>query len=327
MNDETDNGLPFHAGELAAQARAGVSEKAAAGGRFGIRPFMPDQHRDFFNQLPFLIVGSQDEAGTLTASVLVGEPGFIDSPDPVTLDIAAQPLPGDPLAHNLREGARLGFLGLQPETRRRNRMNGQVSWQSEKIFSVRVEQSFGNCPQYIQAREPMFIEAGVPVTGAEGPLLSPKAAALVRNSDTFFIATSGGRNTAREGVDVSHRGGKPGFVHVAEEDGRSVLTAPDFRGNNFFNTLGNITSNPQAGLLFLDFTNGAVLQLSGAAEVVWDDPAIAQFTGAQRLLRFRVREGRYIENALPLRWSAAEFAPQLAKTGDWSLAGKGVATV
>jgi uncharacterized protein len=197
-------------------------------------------------------------------------------------------------------------------------MNGRVSWQSDKIFSVQVEQSFGNCPQYIQAREPSFVDdAGLPKINDEGALLSAKAAALVRSSDTFFIATSGGRDTAREGVDVSHRGGKPGFVHVTEEDGRSVLTAPDFRGNNFFNTLGNITSNPQAGLLFLDFTNGAVLQLSGEAEVVWDDPAIAQFAGAQRLLRFRVAHGRYIENALPLRWSTAEFAPQLEKTGSW----------
>ena len=322
MNSWPQEGLPFHEGEIAVQERAGVTHKAEAAGRHGIRPFMPDQHRDFFTHLPFLIVGSQDAAGTLTASVLVGEPGFIDSPDPVTLDIAAEPLPGDPLRHNLKVGARLGFLGLQPETRRRNRMNGTVAWVSPQIFSVSVEQSFGNCPQYIQAREPSRIaDADVMQEVAIGPRLSDRAATLVRASDTFFIATANGAGNHDDpagGVDVSHRGGKPGFVRVTEEDGRTVLTVPDFRGNNFFNTLGNIESYPQAGLLFLDFTNGALLQLTVDAEILWDDPAIATFVGAQRLMRFRVRGGRYVENALPLRWSEAELSPQSAKTGAWS---------
>ncbi|WP_455734287.1 hypothetical protein, partial [Burkholderia stabilis] len=41
---------PFHAGELAVQQRAGVTEAAGAAGRRGIRRFMPDQHRTFFAQ-------------------------------------------------------------------------------------------------------------------------------------------------------------------------------------------------------------------------------------------------------------------------------------
>lgn len=322
MSSWPQEGLPFHAGEVAVQARAGVTHKAEAAGRYGIRPFMPDQHRDFFNHLPFLIVGSQDEAGALWASVLVGEPGFIDAPDPVTLDIAAAPLPGDPLAGNLTEGAKLGFLGLQPETRRRNRMNGRLTWRTEKMFSVTVAQSFGNCPQYIQAREPAFVgDVGVMREIAIGSRLTGIAADLVRGSDTFFLATSNAAAATgadpSDGVDVSHRGGRPGFVRVTEEDGRAVLTVPDFRGNNFFNTLGNIESYPQAGLLFLDFTNGALLQLTVDAEILWDDPAIATFAGAQRLMRFRVRRGRYVENALPLRWSEAELSPQSARTGSW----------
>ena len=316
MNDVS----PFHAGELALQERAGVAHKAEAGGRVGIRPFMPDQHRLFFQQLPFLIVGSADASGAPTASILVGEPGFVQSPDPLSLHIAARPLAGDPLASHLKPGARLGLLGLEPQTRRRNRMNGRITSLSPQGFAIGVEQSFGNCPQYIQAREPRFVgstEALPPIP--EGSLLSASAQDLIRRSDTFFIATSAGADDGdpRHGIDVSHRGGKPGFLRVSVEEGASTLIIPDFRGNNFFNTLGNIARHPQAGLLFIDFDKGDVLQLSVVAEVLLDDPLLAEFTGAQRLLRARVEGGRLLPGALPLRWSAPQMAPQLEKTGSW----------
>ncbi|NTX31123.1 pyridoxamine 5'-phosphate oxidase, partial [Burkholderia pyrrocinia] len=54
---------PFHAGELAVQQRAGVTEAAGAAGRRGIRRFMPDQHRAFFAQLPFFVLGGVDAHG------------------------------------------------------------------------------------------------------------------------------------------------------------------------------------------------------------------------------------------------------------------------
>lgn len=312
---------PFHDGELEVQRRAGVETRADALGRHGVRPFMPNQHRDFFSELPFLIAGGTDDAGALWASILVGAPGFVGSPDPMTLRINVLPPAGDPLAGALQPGAALGLLGIQLETRRRNRMNGRVTEIVPGGFTVSVDQSFGNCPQYIQAREPTFItDAGAPVAIDEGARLSDRAASLVRASDTFFIASASaatGDEDPRHGVDVSHRGGKPGFVLVSEMAGHTFLTAPDFRGNNMFNTLGNIASNPRCGLLFLDFAGGDLLQLTGEADILFDDPAIARFAGAQRLLRFSVSHGRYVQRALPLRWSAAEFAPQLAKTGSW----------
>src|SRR5438093_3713833 len=96
---------PFHAGEVATQARAGVRERAERAGRRGIRGAMPDQHRAFFMQLPFLLVGSLDAQDRPWASVLVGRPGFVDSPDPQTLAITAPPASGDPLAAALAVGA------------------------------------------------------------------------------------------------------------------------------------------------------------------------------------------------------------------------------
>jgi uncharacterized protein len=116
---------------------------------------------------------------------------------------------------------------------------------------------------------------------------------------------------------VSHRGGKPGFVRVTQADGRTVLTSPDFFGNFHFATLGNLTLEPRAGILFVDFASGDLLSLTGDADVLWEGNEVAAFVGAQRLLRFRLNAGVLIENAVPLRWSEPQPAPQLAATGSW----------
>ena len=142
----------FHAGERAVQARAGVDARMAELGPRVIRDFMPDQHRTFFEQLPFLITGTVDDHGQPWASVLAQPPGFIRSPDPKHLVVRAQPLPGDPMKDTLADGAPIGLLGIEPHTRRRNRMNGVLREVDASGFTVELSQSFGNCPKYIQAR-------------------------------------------------------------------------------------------------------------------------------------------------------------------------------
>jgi uncharacterized protein len=311
----------FHDGERAMQLRAGVRERLAEAGPRVIRRFMPEQHRAFFTQLPFLVAGSIDAAGQPWASVLAGPAGFVQSPSPEELLVQARPLAHDPLGTVLTEGAAIGLLGIEPHTRRRNRMNGTVHEIGADGFSVRVAQSFGNCPQYIQARAPEYRAPAAAVPAPEtGPVLDDEAIALVRAADTFYVATAhpgaalGGAAARPEGVDVSHRGGKPGFVRV---DGRDRLTVPDFLGNFFFNTLGNLVVEPRCGLLFIDFDSGDLLQISARGTVVWDGPELASFAGAQRLLRLQVTGMRRLRHALPLRWGAATPAAQLARTGAW----------
>jgi predicted pyridoxine 5'-phosphate oxidase superfamily flavin-nucleotide-binding protein len=313
---------PFHAGEQALQARAGARDRIERIGRKIIRDFMLDQHRALFAELPFLVIGALDRKDRPWASILAGPRGFISSPDSRTLRIDARPSERDPLAESLVAGAPVGLLGIQLETRRRNRVNGTVVETDDRGFVVRVDQSFGNCPQYIQARKPVIQESpsAPQLVHAEGAVLSAGAAALVRQADTFFIATAS--PAAREdhpveGADVSHRGGKPGFVRVTAEHGRTVLTSPDFAGNSQFNTFGNLALNPRAGLVFIDFASGDLLSLTGEAEVIWEGPELEAFSGAERLLRFRVAEGAWIRNAVPLHWSAPQQPPQLAATGSW----------
>lgn len=289
---------PFHAGEQALQAQAGRRERLEEIGQRVIRDHLPEQHRELFEKLPYLVVGSLDAAERPWASLLVGPPGFVRAPDARTLAVAAAPLPGDPLAGNLRPGTPLGLLGIELATRRRNRANGRVIAVESKGFALRVLESFGNCPQYIQARAHRFVETTPPSPEPEGPLLSARAADLIRRADTCFLATA-----AAGGVDVSHRGGRPGFIAMENDGGASLLTLPDYRGNFFFNTLGNVLLNPRAGLLVPDFDSGSLLTLTAEASVDLEQP--------QRPLSLRPTHGFWLEGVLPLRWSAPDFAPQL----------------
>jgi predicted pyridoxine 5'-phosphate oxidase superfamily flavin-nucleotide-binding protein len=312
----------WHEGERALQSRAGIGERMAEIGPRVVRDHMPDQHRSFFAQLPFVIAGSLDAERRPWASVLAAPPGFAHSPDPTHLRIDALPLAGDPLGAALEPGAPIGLLGIEPHTRRRNRMNGAIEAVDARGFSVAVGQSFGNCPKYIQAREPLFVGgAGDAHVGPRTDGLDAKAQRMVRAADTFFIATAhpsaGDAGSPSQGIDVSHRGGRPGFVQLS---GEGTLTVPDFLGNAFFNTLGNIAINPVAGLLFIDFETGDLLQLFVRAEVVWDGPEVDAFAGAQRLLRMQVVAAQHAPAALPLRFGPAALSPHLEATGRWPAA-------
>jgi len=318
------NAPAFHEGERAAQSRVGGAVRARMEeiGPRVIRDFMPDQHREFFEQLPFIVAGTVDAAGQPWASVLARPPGFIHSPDARHLTLRAQPLEGDPLQQTLADGAAIGLLGIEPHTRRRNRMNGIVRGVNAEGFAVELSQSFGNCPKYIQAREPVYVDRPASAAGPvvhESAQLSDAARRMIEQADTLFIATAyagDGTPAGRaEGVDVSHRGGKPGFVRVG---GDGTLTVPDFVGNYFFNTLGNLVVNPRAGLLFVDFDNGDLLYVAVTADIIWDGPEVDSFAGAQRLMRFKVQAMRLVESSLPLRWGESELSPVLEATGAWA---------
>lgn len=316
-------GNPFHAGEVAVQARLGVQARMQEIGRRVIRAYLPEQHREFYAQLPFVLVGSVDRLGRPWASVLVGEPGFMASPDPEHLEIAAHVVPGDPLAEALVPGAPLGFLGIELHTRRRNRMSGRLEAVADGHLRVAVEQTVGNCPQYIQGRETEWARDAHDLTPRQRvPLtrLDEAALALARAADTLFVASCAPSDTARAGsADVSHRGGRSGFVRV--EDDRTLLV-PDFTGNFLFMTLGNLQLEPRAGVLFIDFATGDLLSLTGRAEIVWEGPELAAFTGAERAWRFHVEAGWRLVNALPLRWRFRDWSPNTLITGSWDEAAR-----
>ena len=288
----------FNIGERTAQARAGLTPPGSA-----IRDSMPDQHRSFFEALPFVLAATTDAAGWPVATMLSGAPGFVASPDAKTLWVAAKPAADDPAAPWLKSGARIGLLGIDLATRRRNRANGWVTAITPYKFTVAVEESFGNCPQYIHIRgiEP---RSGTPEPAEPLNCLDAMAIEAITAADTFFVATSAGNL----GVDISHRGGRPGFVGIEGD----TLVIPDYRGNRYFNTLGNLTQDPRAALLFPDFETGDVLLVQGHVEICWDVPVERRPAGAERLWRLGVTRAWRRRGAMPYRWSLRAMSTSAA---------------
>jgi uncharacterized protein len=271
---------PFHPGELEAQVRAGAGARGGA-----IRDAMPEQHRSFFESLPFVVVAALERSGPV-ATLWTGPPGFVAAPDPQTLTIAVARDPADPATPAFHTGAPFALLGIEPSTRRRNRANGVITASDDQRVAIAIRQSFGNCPQYIHPR------GLVPVRAAAAPAerlagLDRAAAEAIARADTFFVATAARIDEPTGGVDVSHRGGPPGFVLIDDD----VLTIPDYKGNRYFNTLGNLVSDPRAALAFVDFASGDILHLQGTVEIDWDSPEVAAHDGAERLWHFHVERG------------------------------------
>ncbi|MGE8502505.1 MAG: pyridoxamine 5'-phosphate oxidase family protein [Pseudomonas sp.] len=307
---------PWHAGERQLQEKVGVAERMEVLGQKVIRDYMPDQHREFYHQLPFMIAGAVDGAGQPWATLIEGEEGFVTSPDPrrLSFDLAAMVLdPLDPATSGLGSGEAIGLLGIELHTRRRNRLNGHIRQASAQRLEITVEHSYGNCPQYIQLRQYRRAhERGIERIDATE--LDARSVEMIRSADTFFVASYVEHDDGRRSVDVSHRGGRAGFVRV--EGNR--LTIPDYAGNLFFNTLGNLSVNPRAGLLFVDFTSGDVLQLAGRAEIILDSPLINAFEGAERLWTLDVEQAVLRPAATSLRWAFEEYAPTSLMTGTWA---------
>lgn len=298
--------LAFHEDEAKAQALAGQQRA----GRAAIRPFMPDQHREFFALLAYLFVATPDADGWPMASVLTGKPGFMQSPDPATLRIAALPVQDDAAAPAFVAGVEIGLLGLDFTTRRRNRANGRLVAVDDGL-TVGIAQSFGNCAQYIQTRTPLPRPAGgAPVERLDR--LDAAARALIAASDTFFVASRSRAGIDDGGLDMSHRGGKPGFVGVVDD----TLAIPDFRGNRFYNTLGNLLGDPRAGLLFIDFASGDILQLQGRTTINWHPEGNGP-SGAERLWRVSVERAWRRRGAFPFAWRFGDYAPSTLATGTW----------
>ncbi|WP_284449859.1 pyridoxamine 5'-phosphate oxidase family protein [Spongiibacter tropicus] len=295
--------MSFHQGELHIQSQLGVREKVAAWACRAIRSHMPDQHREMFATLPFMVVAGQDAERQLWATLLTGEPGFVQSPGPTRLCIHSQPTPEDALFGSFQRGAAIGLLGIDLASRRRNRANGRVQRNAGGALNIDVTQSYGNCPRFIQPRCWHWQANPVKPRDTKSLVLDTDAQRWIRQADTFFIASgltaSAGENHPPLGFDASHRGGPAGFVEVLNP---RQLRFDDYPGNNFFNTLGNILLQPRVGLLFVDFEQGSLLQITGRATIEWQADKRTQTDEVLHRVRVDIDALRILHHVLPLRW-------------------------
>ncbi|MCH8217577.1 MAG: pyridoxamine 5'-phosphate oxidase family protein [Planctomycetes bacterium] len=299
---------PFHEGEIQVQKRAGEFAEAQRNGRMLADSIMRGA-MTFVAQQPMVILGSVDEGKDLWASVLFGPPGFVRATDERRLEFDLSHAAfneHDPFWENIQHNPRVGALLIELATRRRLRINGTVARPVSDRLTLDVAESYPNCPKYIQRRQIQFeaVDRSERVLAAtDGNLLKGEQAALIEASDTFFVASA----HPQRGVDVSHRGGLPGFVEVLDKE---TLRIPDYVGNSMFNTLGNFMANPHAGLLFLDFEGSRTLQLTGRAEILWDreDP-VGRTGGTRRFWTLRIDRWRESAIHAGLRWEFVDYSP------------------
>ncbi|MCZ6659008.1 MAG: pyridoxamine 5'-phosphate oxidase family protein [Gammaproteobacteria bacterium] len=294
---------PFHPGEHMVQERLGVRD-IEDWARKVVRPYLPDDHRAFHTAQPFLVIAARDKQERPWVTLLAGSEDFISSPDPQSLVIDAKPARGDALELALVDGADIGILGIELATRRRNRVNGRIRRGEAGALVCSVDQSFGNCPQYIREREWRRVEGEPAGTPTRGTHLTSSQQEWIASADTFFIASGhrGEGESPTYGMDASHRGGDAGLVQIENE---SRVVFPDYAGNNHFNTIGNLVLNPHVGLLFVDFETGSLLQVTGRAAIDWDSENVALFPGARRLVAIDIEEIVELPAALSLRWDAS----------------------
>jgi len=293
----------YHEGELAVQTRAGVGSEGLAGEAM-YRAAMPGGVQRFLREQQLAVFSTTDANGMVWASMRSDSPGFLRPIDEHTLEVGGYSHPDDPLLPNLAAHAEAGMIVIHLEARHRVRLNGAARALSDGRIVLSTQQVYGNCPQYIQARAVIGDREVSASPARVGNGLDQQQCRSIEQADTLFIATS----HPHSGADASHRGGRPGFVCV-ESDKR--LLFPDYSGNNMFNTLGNIVSNPRTGLLFPDFQSGSALQLSGRARILWDDPRMKSFDGAQRLVEFDVERVIDVPEATRLRFAFESYSPVL----------------
>jgi hypothetical protein len=134
---------------------------------------------------------------------------------------------------------------------------------------------------------------------------------FIAEADMFFIASRSAqldREEPSQGLDVSHRGGLPGFVRVVSP---TELCFPDFSGNLLFNTLGNLEADPRAGLLFIDFRTGRMLHIVGGTRICWDVPETTRSAGIERLIFLDIQCVLNREHAFPLLFDFVSYSPHL----------------
>ena len=270
---------PYHEGELFVQQQVGEVEEGRRNGRL-ISDSILEGALKYVEEQPMAVFGSVDVEGNVWSSVLVGNPGFMRVPDARTVEVDITQTAGsarDPFWTNIEHDPRVGMLVIDLATRRRLRINGRVS-RARDTLRLDVAESYPNCPKYIQRRHITALRldnANRSSAHRQGHSLELGQQAFLRSADTFFVTSA----HPERGVDASHRGGNRGFVRVVDE---RRIRIPDYAGNSMFNTLGNFTANPRAGLVFLDFERTRTLQLIGRPEVLWDLDDSTNETGGTR---------------------------------------------
>ena len=308
---------PFHAGGQTIQSLAGVRDRMERKGRAVIRDYMPEQHRSFFAALPFIVVGLADQNGHPWATTLSGPPGFMSSADEKLLTIKAWIDPSDPLHLSIGDGAPVGGLGIELSTRRRNRLNGRVeNCIIGEAFSIRVQQSFGNCPKYIQARNerPQLRSKHVP---------APRMASHLGDSEICFDCRS--RHVLyRIPIGAARPGGALARSRRLPPWRTSRLRTGGFTNRTLlsgFQRQPALQHTRQSGsgrarrASVHRLPKRQDTALIGRARICWDGPEMKGSAGIERLIFLDIACVVNRDHAFPHLFDFVSYSPQLGTEG------------
>ncbi|MDW3182592.1 pyridoxamine 5'-phosphate oxidase family protein [Roseobacter sp.] len=328
-----------HKGELLLQKRRKTPKELIDSIPRYIDSEMPQQHADFFAGLSYLPLATLDRDGRPWVSLLVTQ----SESDPSVgikisghnaMDVFAESNPYDPFARALKQDPMSGReqrlfagVGVDFRNRRRNKIAGEIRSASvEETGKINLQlasdQHLGNCPKYITVRALLHEHRAAELVhdcfDSHTTALPDAAKAVVDQASTVFLATKHvGDETAtgtKTDMGVNHRGGASGFTRIYEEtDGDGITTylvLPDHSGNRFYQSLGNIETDPEVGLVFPDFTTGHILYVTGKAENLLDDEAQALMPRVSLLTRIKVTGAVFVKDGLNLRLMSEEhFSP------------------
>lgn len=285
---------------------------------------MPEQHAIFFQNLSYFAVCVCDDEGRpwstlLTRSITPVTPTFIHAVDSSHLQITCLVPRDDPCAINLKSGRCWAGLGVDFSNRRRNKVAGIIEHvkMDHNLVDGRVllslflttNENLGNCPKYITTRTlisvPDYPSPDNKVLSLHDPLLNHDEIEMIHHASTIYLATKhlDVIDPSSSDVGLNHRGGQPGFVRCwnfnfhGEKHGSahntklvsySVIYLPDYSGNRFFQSLGNVQSDRVAGLLVPDFITGDLLYITGTAENIFGADAELIMPRVQILTRIHV---------------------------------------
>lgn len=298
---------PFHPGELRIQALAGESQIASRNGRL-IADKIPDGALKFVDKQPFVLAASLDDQQNIWVSLLAGQPGFVQAGSPQVVRLNTEHLvsaDNDIFWTNAAARPSIGLLFIELASRRRLKVNGPVTVAPDGSgLQVQVQECFPLCPRYIQRRE-VAVSTATRQAHADAETGNAFTSLLkdwISTADTLFV----GSGHDDDHIDVGHRGGSPGFVQMLDEN---TLLIPDYNGNSMFNSLGNFSINPRAGLLFVNFETGETLQLTGHAELDFGEPKPDDTTGGTgRYWRFLLHSWRRQASLTGLSWTFLDYS-------------------
>ncbi|KAH8806134.1 hypothetical protein F5884DRAFT_886701 [Xylogone sp. PMI_703] len=336
MSNKMEPGVQgWHPGELALQQKLNYADGIRDHWTH-IENGMREQHRIFHtSNLPFIPITTIDDYGRPWGSIVAGatgEIGFVKSPDINTLTVNARLWEGDPLVDTVRASIKskdqqtgtserflTAGLGIEFPTRRRNKFAGRIrgvrpgTTDLDCELDLQVTQAVGNCPKYINIRKLVSCPdthssvAYQKLSMEDSERLPDELIKFITDADTVFIASVYKSEVSPYPVEkypshagMNARGGLPGFMRVSPSDGRTVVL-PDYSGNRFLSTLGNIEVTKLAGLTVVSFTTGDILYLTGIAQVLVGPQALDIMPRQACITTIKTTGYTFVCDALPVR--------------------------